>query len=102
MAVSRIVGEFEEKVRTRLIFVPWLLLLLLGPLVYSYSYCPLQVMLREIGGAMSPIWNSMVEAGRTQILFCVDSSAPEMVGLTQGTVKCVITGTSAHCVLVHC
>ena len=34
----RIVGELEEK-----------------------------VMAREIGGSMSPIWNSMVEAGRTQV-----------------------------------
>ena len=26
-----------------------------------------KVMAREIGGSMSPIWNSMVEAGRTQV-----------------------------------
>jgi len=51
VAISRIVGEIEERVTVR-----------------------------EIGGSMSPIWNSMVEPGRTQILYCVDSSDPMMIG----------------------
>lgn len=29
---------------------------------------------------MSPIWKNMVESGKTQILYCVDSSAPERIG----------------------
>ena len=31
-------------------------------------------------GSMSPIWKNMVESGKTQILYCVDSSAPERIG----------------------
>ena len=38
------------------------------------------VSIREIGGTMAPIWKNMVESGKTQIIYCVDASAPEKIG----------------------
>ncbi|XP_023329318.1 ADP-ribosylation factor-like protein 16 [Eurytemora carolleeae] len=38
------------------------------------------VRVREIGGTMSPLWGNFVEAGRTQVIYVVDVSAPEKIG----------------------
>ena len=39
------------------------------------------VTIREVGGAMAPIWNSYVEPAKTNaILYVVDSSSPETIG----------------------
>ena len=29
---------------------------------------------------MAPLWKNMIESGKTQIIYCVDASAPERVG----------------------
>lgn len=40
-----------------------------------------KTMVREVGGAMAPIWSSFVEPGKTRaVLYVVDSSSPETIG----------------------
>ncbi len=40
-----------------------------------------EVIVREIGGAVAPLWKSYVDCGTSKaILYVVDASAPEMIG----------------------
>ncbi len=40
-----------------------------------------EVVVREIGGAIAPLWRAYTEAGSTKaILYVVDASAPEKIG----------------------
>ena len=36
---------------------------------------------------MAPLWKNMIESGKTQIIYCVDASAPERVG--QATINLI-------------
>lgn len=39
-----------------------------------------KAMVREVGGAMAPIWSSFVESGKTKaVLYVVDTSSPETI-----------------------
>ena len=38
---------------------------------------------------MAPLWKNMIESGKTQIIYCVDASAPERVG--QATINLIGT-----------
>ena len=45
------------------------------------------IFVREVGGSMAPLWKNMIESGKTQIIYCVDASAPERVG--QATINLI-------------
>ena len=51
---------------------------------FSSSFQPLPpdcVTIREVGGALAPLWHSYIEPGRTRaLLYVVDASAPEALG----------------------
>ena len=55
----------------------------------SLTFSPFHrlVFAREVGGSMAPLWKNMIESGKTQIIYCVDASAPERVG--QATINLI-------------
>lgn len=47
----------------------------------NQTLAPDQVIVREVGGSMAPLWHTFVEPGKTKaILYVVDASSPETVG----------------------